>query len=40
MRVLQALDILEAAVHGCKKQSIDTGEVREALKTVEPQRRR
>jgi hypothetical protein len=36
MTVLQALAILEAAVLECKKRSIDTPEVREALDLLEP----
>ena len=36
MTVLEALAILESAVLECKKRSIDTSEVREALDLLEP----
>src|SRR4029450_3625958 len=36
MRILEALAILESAVLECKKRSIDTPEVREALDLLEP----
>jgi hypothetical protein len=36
MRILEALAILESAVLECKKRTIDTPEVREALDLLEP----
>ena len=36
MTVLEALAILEAAVLKCKKRSVDTPEVHEALTLLEP----
>jgi hypothetical protein len=37
MTVLEALTILESAVLECKKRSVDTPEIRDALDLLEPQ---